>query len=832
MSESNAYINTSELINLNVDKGLATYISLCERLFLLAQDNICIIDTNGKPVYKNPALLALDAAYADTYAEAAWNSVTQEVNAQMMRAIHLRATTTFVLECEGPSTQYNVYDLLHIAPIIDEQDQVLGVLAIGRDHGFYKQIESQEIRRREYYLRALLDTFPFMVWMKDKESRFLACNDAFAKVAKQLSVHDLEGKTDYDYFSAEAANSYVEGDKEVMQTGVCKTHVEPIVKTNGETHWAETFKSCVVVNDEVIGTVGFARDITKEQYLQAQVAKRQQDYMTLVKNLPITIVRYDLDCKRIFISVHCDEQYGVSDKDYLFKTPEEEWSPYIVNISGKELAEKLKKVMQTQKNQTFEMHTRHGEVFSVHQVKLIPEYDENHNVTGTLMIATDITENAEYRQTIEHLAFHDALTDLPNRRFLNQALNKAIERAEQNQAAFAVLIMDLDHFKTINDTMGHAVGDKLLVGVADRIKQNTDDSYFFARMGGDEFAILINGYKSTEELVAKSASLLEQVVQPYYIGGAGYFVSASIGVACYPKDSHDVDDLIKYADSAMYSAKQKGRNNCQLYSPVLTEDMRYRLEIETALRYALANDELYLEFQPIVDLQTKQFIGVEALCRWTSAVLGEVSPASFIQVAEESGLIVEIGLWVIKQGFIAAKIINEAITETSTEVISVSINLSSRQFVELNFLQRIKSLLDETKCNPTWIKFEITEGLLLQDAYEVHRVLDAFDEIGIRVSIDDFGTGYSALAYLNKFPIHQVKVDRSFINEITTNGSHALLVKAIVAMVQSLGKELVAEGVETEAQASLLQSYGCQYAQGFLFSKSVGLDNLMLMLKK
>ncbi len=746
----------------------------------------------------------------------------------MIRAMHTRSTTSFVFECEGPTAQYNVYDLLHIAPIIDEQDEVLGVLAIGRDHGFYKQIENQEIRRREYYLRALLDTFPFMVWMKDKESRFLACNDAFAKVAKQLSVHDLEGKTDYDYFSEEAATSYVEGDREVMQTGVCKTHVEPIIKSNGETHWAETFKSCVVVNDEVIGTVGLARDLSKEQYLQAQVAKRQQDYMTLVKNLPITIVRYDLDCRRIFVSAHCDEQYGVSDKIYLFKTPEEEWSPYILNLSAQEFTQRLKNVMQTQKKQSFEIHAKFGETFSVNQVKLIPEYDEHQNVTGALTIATDITENAEYRQTIEHLAFHDVLTDLPNRRFFNQALNKAIERAEHSQTSFAVLIMDLDHFKTINDTMGNAVGDKLLIGVASCIKQSTDDSYFFARIGGDEFAILIHGYESTEALIAKSVSLLEQVVQPYYIAGAGYFVSASIGVACYPKDSHDVDDLLKYADSAMYSAKQKGRNNCQFYSPALTEDMRYQLEVETALRYALLNHELYLEFQPVIDMQTKRLIGAEALCRWKSAVLGEVSPASFIKVAEESGLIVEIGQWVLRQGFIAAKNINEA----SKEVISVSINLSSRQFVELNFLQRIKALLDETKCEPAWIKFEITEGLLLQNAYEVHRVLEAFDEIGIRISIDDFGTGYSALAYLNKFPIHQVKIDRSFISEMTTNRSHALLVKAIVAMVYSLGKELVAEGVETEAQACLLQSYGCQYAQGFLFSKPVGLDNLMLMLKK
>jgi diguanylate cyclase (GGDEF)-like protein/PAS domain S-box-containing protein len=824
MPESNIYAPKD--FDLKADAGLDTYLILFQTLFQTAQDNVCIIDNNGKIVFKNATLQVLNSAYAHSNVEAEWRGSCLDLHAQMTRAMHLRTPVAFIFQCQGPTPQFNVYDLVHISPIINKQNKVLGVLAIGRDHGFYKQMESQEIRRREYYLRALLDTFPFMVWMKDKESRFLACNDAFAKVAKQLSVHDLEGKTDYDYFAAEAAASYVEGDLEVMRTGACKMNIEPIVKSDGETHWAETFKSCVVVNDEVIGTVGFARDVTKEQYLQEQVTKRQKDYMTLVKNLPITIVRYDLDCRRIFVSTHCEDRHGVADNYFISKTPEELWSPYILNMTAKDFTTRLKMVMQTQQQQSFEIHDKHGEALTIHQVKLIPEFDESRNVTGALTIATDITENAEYRSTIEHMAFHDVLTDLPNRRFFNQALNKAIERAELNHTMFAVLVMDLDHFKTINDTMGHAVGDKLLIGVADRIKKNANDNYIFARMGGDEFAILIHDYKSTEALITQSAQLLEQVVQPYDIAGAGYFVSASIGVACYPRDSDEADDLIKYADSAMYSAKQKGRNNCQLYSPALTQDMRYRLEIETALRYALINNELYLEYQPIVEMKTGRFVGVEALCRWNSAVLGKVSPASFIQVAEESGLVVEIGQWVIRQGFIAAKIINEV----STELLTVSINLSSRQFVELNFLQLTKRLLDETQCDPSWIKFEITEGLLLQDAYEVHQVLDAFAEIGIKISIDDFGTGYSALAYLNKFPINQVKVDRSFINAMTTNPSHALLVKAIIAMVDSLGKELVAEGVETQTQAALLQSYGCQYAQGFLYSKSVGLDKLLAQL--
>ncbi len=811
--------------------NLSFLVPLFKTLFDHSLDNVAVYDIEAKIVYYNSMLIDVlnpSKDLIDNFAILSEHASFSPYLKALNNTILTGESSSILLHMQLSELKRANHDLVHFSAIKNDAGNVIGVLAVGRDLDFYQQQQHEEVKKREYYLRALLDTFPFMVWMKDKDSRFLACNVAFAKVAKQLSVHDLEGKTDYDYFEAAAAASYIEGDQQVMQSGLSLTAVEPIVKSDGETHWAETFKSAVVVNNEVIGTVGFARDVTKEQYLYAEIAKRQQDYMTLVNNLPIIIVRYDLECKRIFISTYSKDEYDVLTKSAMLKTPEQVWSPYVLNMTGREFMLKLKKVMQTQKEQSFELHSRDADTVLVHQVKLIPEYDENRNVTGALTIATDITENAEYRQTIEHLAFHDALTDLPNRRLFNQELNKALARADLNHTVFAVFIMDLDHFKTINDTMGHAIGDKLLIAVADRIKHNADANYLFARMGGDEFAILIHDYENAEDLISKSSSLLKQIVQPYEIDGAGYFVSASIGVACYPKDSRDVDDLIKYADSAMYSAKQKGRNNFQLYSPVLTEGMRYHLEIETALRYALVNDELYLEFQPIFEIKTKRFIGVEALCRWNSSSLGQVSPASFIQVAEESGLIVDIGQWVIKQAFIAAKMINDA----SSEVLSVSVNLSSRQFVDIDLLERIKRLLIETKCDPSWIKFEITEGLLLQDVHEVHEMLNAFDKLGIEISIDDFGTGYSALAYLNKFPIHQVKIDRSFVNEITINRNHALLVKAIIAMVDSLGKELVAEGVETSEQADLLESYGCKYAQGFLISKSVALDKFMSMLKK
>jgi len=475
--------------------------------------------------------------------------------------------------------------------------------------------------------------------------------------------------------------------------------------------------------------------------------------------------------------------------------------------------------MQLNVQKTLEIHSVHKEIFVVHQVRIVPEFDEMHQICGALTIATDITELAEYRRKVENMAFHDPLTGLPNRTLFSQKLSVAIHKAKTNNGMFALMMLDLDQFKAINDTMGHETGDKLLIEVAKRVN-DLEKSYVCARLGGDEFIILVEPLQSRAHVESLSSTLLNQIMQVYMIDGSEYFISASIGISYYPNDSDDMNDLLKYADSAMYYAKKSGRNRYHAYSPNLTESIQQRLNVETELRRAIENHEIYLEYQPIVDIESKRVMGLETLCRWNSRKLGVVPPSVFIQIAEDTGMIVGLGHWIMQEAFKAARLINMQLRQP----ISVSVNLSARQFFEVDLIYQVSNLLQEQQCNPAWIKFEITESLLLENNQQVLKTLNAFNDLGIKISLDDFGTGQSALAYLGKFPIHQVKIDYSFVKEITNNANDALLVRAIIALTATLNKELVAEGVETLAQATLLQSYDCRYAQGYLYSKPIGLE--------
>jgi diguanylate cyclase (GGDEF)-like protein/PAS domain S-box-containing protein len=699
------------------------------------------------------------------------------------------------------------------------------VLAVGRDLDFYKQRESEDTKRNEQYLRALLDTFPFIVWMKDKAGRFLANNAKFCEVVGVKDYTDLEGKTDVDFFPLEMAQGYMDDDVEVLRAGKPKNVIERITKANGEVYWAETYKSPVKLDGDVIGTVGFARDITEKLKLQSEVTRRNNEYHSLVENLPVAIVRYDIDCKRVFANGYC---YSAGNSRYcdLGKRPDEDWNPAISNMTGQEYLARLQDVLKTRWIQMFELRGGEGGLI-VYQVKLVPELDEQKNAIGVIAIANDVTENVKAVKKIEHMAYHDELTGLPNRAFFRQRLEVAMQKAKENHQELALMILDLDQFKSINDTMGHAVGDELLVEVSSRMRQSLGERCFCARLGGDEFAVLVESYDSRDALEHLSGFLLQEISQAYSIGGGDYFVSASIGLALYPDDSQDMHDLIKYADSAMYHAKKQGRNRYHLYSPALTRVIQERMQLEVEFRRSLAKKELFLEYQPIVDMENGEIVGMESLCRWENHKLGKVEPARFIQIAEDIGVIAELGLHVMAEAFQAAHVINCE----RAKPIPVSVNVSAKQFYEASFIEQVQRLLVSFDCCPTWVKFEITESSLLEGNRLVYDALNAFSLLGIQISLDDFGTGQSALAYLNKFPINQIKIDSSFVKEITVNSNDAALVKAIIALVGALKKDLVAEGVETDRQASLLRSYGCRYAQGYLYSKSVSLTSIQAMLE-
>lgn len=715
-----------------------------------------------------------------------------------------------------------IFDLISFSPLSDEHGQMIGVLAIGRQTDQRDAAETLEIRRREQYQRAVLNTFPFMVWLKDKQSRFLATNRAFADVLQIAHDEDMRGKTDFDYFPHPMAEGYVADDQEVLASGAAKMLVEPIMNPDGELHWAETYKSPVVIDGQVIGTVGFARDITAERRLEAEIARRENEYSMLVQNLPLTVVRYDRECRRVFVNSYCAMKESLKHNigQVIGKTPMEFWSGSIVNITAEEYQQRIMAVMASGESDTLELITQYGEEQLVHLVRIVPERASSGEVIGAMTVASDVTENSRYRKRIEQLAYHDILTELPNRLLFNQQLQMLIEQTQANKHGFCLLFIDLDNFKTINDTLGHSVGDKLLIEVSRRIRQLLGKDDMLARMGGDEFAISLPDCLSRLDAALLAARIIDALNVPFEVSSIKFFVSASMGIAFYPEDSSHLDDLLKHADLAMYHAKRQGRNNFQFYNQELTVNAAERLLMENLLRQALAKGELQLYYQPIIELATGEMYGAEALLRWNSFDLGMVGPDKFIPIAEERGMIVEIGGWVLREGCRTAVAWNALRSQPYV----LAINLSSRQFMQQDFLTTITDCLQETGCHPQWLKFEITESLLLHDSDHIRQTLEALHSIGIAIAIDDFGTGYSALGYLNKFPVSQVKIDRSFVSDIATNTESALLVKAIIAMADSLGKDLVAEGVETAEQAELLSQLGCQYVQGYYYGRPVPLE--------
>ncbi|MEO1766273.1 putative bifunctional diguanylate cyclase/phosphodiesterase [Thiobacter aerophilum] len=437
----------------------------------------------------------------------------------------------------------------------------------------------------------------------------------------------------------------------------------------------------------------------------------------------------------------------------------------------------------------------------------------------------DISERKAQEARMLHLAHHDPLTGLANRILLKDRLQQAIVRAARAGDHVGVLFLDLDHFKTINDSLGHQVGDILLKTVANRISGCLREGDTVARQGGDEFIVVLPAVTRFEDVAMVASKILAAVSAPYQINGQALHTGASIGVAVYPEDGQDVDTLLRHADTAMYYAKGTGRGNYQFFAPEMNRAARERLELETSLRHALDRREFHLEFQPIVALDGDVVRSAEALLRWQPGGKA-VAPDRFIPVAEETGLIVPIGEWVLKAACAQFK----RWQAMGVPLGRVVVNLSARQFAHRNLVSVVRRALDEADCAPEQLGLEITESLLMANPLEAIRVLTVLSDMGIQISVDDFGTGYSSLSYLKRFPIHKIKIDRSFVRDLATDPEDAAIVTAIIAMAHSLDCSVVAEGVETEQQLAFLRERGCDEYQGYYFSRPLPADTLMARL--
>ncbi len=553
----------------------------------------------------------------------------------------------------------------------------------------------------------------------------------------------------------------------------------------------------------------------ERKLLEEKIRQSEERYRTIIEEMEEWYFETDLTGNITFFNDIFANVLGYSQKELTglnfrsFIKKEESDSVY-------RLFNQIYKTGESTKNFPYEFVRPDGTVTSA-EFSIFPKWDKEAKVVGFRGVGHDITERKRAEEKIQYLATHDALTGLPNRMMFSQLLNHAIQAARRYQRQFAVLFIDLDRFKTINDTMGHEAGDQLLQEIAMRLKQTLRAVDIIARLGGDEFVILIEELSDISQVEIVAGRILSAVIKPVSLLSEECRVTASIGISVFPKDAGDEQTLMRNADLAMYLAKEEGKNNYQFYSVDIQSKSLELLSIETNLRFALERNELSLHYQAKVDFKTNTITGVEALLRWQNPSLGSVTPTQFIPVAEESGLIIPIGRWVLR----TACSQNVAWQREGLPPICMAVNLSPRQLIDEFLIEDIKKALNDSGLAPNLLELEITESMVMHNPTRMIAVLAKIKSLGVRLAIDDFGTGYSSLAQIKHFPVDTLKVDRSFIRNIPRDAEDKAITEAIIAMGKTLSLTVVAEGVETIEQMNFLKEHSCDEMQGYYFSKPI-----------
>src|SRR5215471_3765434 len=563
----------------------------------------------------------------------------------------------------------------------------------------------------------------------------------------------------------------------------------------------------------VAGVIGVATNVTEQRRAERAANQSEMRYRMLFQGNLAGVYRTTLDGQILDRNDSFAQIFGYGSREEVLGLPA--WNFY---LSPEDRKANLARLNERRSLTNFEqcMRRKDGSHVWVLENGSLVEGTEGKPavIEGTII---DITERKRAEEQVKHLAFHDSLTGLPNRLLFNDRLRVAMVHANRYREKLAVLFLDIDRFKVINDSLGHSIGDDLLRRVAERVGGCIRQEDTIARLGGDEFTVLLPGIARHEDAATIANKILEAVRLPFFIEHRELFITTSIGVTVYPADGTDPETLVRNADTAMYRAKEQGRDNYQLYAPQMNSRALERLSLEGRLRQALQNRELVLHYQPLVELASGQLIGAEALLRWQHPELGLIPPGDFIPIAEVSGLIVPIGQWVLWTACAQAKKWHDS----GYPGLTVAVNLSSRQFQQAVLVFQVTEALQSSELPPDCLDLEITESNAMQNAELSISALWDLKNLGVRLSMDDFGTGYSSLNYLRRFPIDRIKIDQSFVRDVTRNPDDAAIAAAIIAMAHSLKLTTVAEGVETEEQLEFLREQRCDEMQGYLFSPPV-----------
>ena len=711
-------------------------------------------------------------------------------------------------------------------PRVWSEDEKLLFEAIGRRlaDGLTSLIAYRELRVHEGRLRALVQTIPDLVWLKDVNGVYLGCNAQFERLAG-AAERDLVGKTDYDFFDKDLADAFVANDRQAVERGKSRANEEWLTfAADGHRGLFETIKT--PMRDQtgrLIGVLGVARDITERSKAEEQLRIAAAAFEAQEGIAILAADRRILRVNRAFTEIT-----GYANEDVVGTTPNQLRSDKHDDAFYRNLWD----CIDREGSWSGEVWYRRkcGELYPAWFNTVAVKRDGG-EITHYVASMVDLTERKAAESQIEHLAYYDSLTQLPNRRLFRDRLQRALADSARSGRKGALLFIGLDNFKFINETAGHHVGDLLLVEVARRISGCLREEDTAARIEGDEFVVVLEGLgDSVGEAGARAKEIGDKILsalgQPYAIAERLHHSAPSIGLTLFIDAVDSLDELLKQADIAMYHAKLGGRNTLRFFDPEMQGALAARTALESALRIAIRDRQFELHYQPQVD-GAGRVIGAEALLRRRHPERGPISPAEFIPLAEETGLILPIGQWVLET---ACAQLKDWAAHPRTRKLSLAINVSACQFRQTDFVDRVRRALEGAGAPAAKLKLELTESLVVDDIDGAIETMRALKKFGVGFSVDDFGTGYSSLSYLSRLPLDQLKIDRSFVRNLPGNANDAAVAQTIITLAKSLGLTVIAEGVETEAQRQFLARHGCPNYQGYLFSKPLDIEQFERLL--
>jgi diguanylate cyclase (GGDEF)-like protein/PAS domain S-box-containing protein len=673
---------------------------------------------------------------------------------------------------------------------------------------------AEGLREQLAFIQQLIEAVPQPIFFKDAEGRYLGVNKAWERFFG-IPREQFIGKSVFELYphDQDLARRHHAKDQDLFSSPGSQSYEAAIVAADGRVHHTIYNKATFNRSDgAVAGLIGTITDVTGLKEAEAALREGEARFRDLTELSSDWYWEQDADFRFTQMSSKVRE-FSLDAEEHIGRA---RWEMPIIGVTEEQwLAHKaLLAAHHPFEDFVYQRYDANGMLRTI-RASGRPIFDEQGGFKGYRGTGKDITEQKLAEERIRHMAHHDSLTGLPNRALLHDRIGQAIVQAQRNPRVFALLFIDLDRFKTVNDSLGHQVGDRLLQTVAERLMACTRGSDTIARIGGDEFVVVLSDLNQPEDARHVAQKVLDTLSAPVLIDTHELRVTPSVGICAYPYDGEDVETLMRNADTAMYHAKQMGRNNFQFFTQAMNDAAQQRLLMENDLRHALERGEFTLHYQPQLDLENGAIVGFEALIRWPHPQRGMIPPVQFIPVAEETGLIVPIGEWVLRQACSQARAWHDA----GYPHLQVSVNCSAQQFQREDFVGTVGRILRETGVSPGRLDLEITESVIVQHSEEVMARFEALDEMGVRISIDDFGTGYSSLSYLKRFAIHQLKIDQSFVRDISSDPDDAAIVSAIIAIAHSLGLEVVAEGLESPEQLAFLKALGCARAQGYYFSK-------------